>query len=81
MRDLMDEPVEVVAAERSRVALERWGAKVLELQTPGHHWGGDDESRRWMTTTYALALLKDLGAELVAKEVRTALDRVREHIT
>jgi hypothetical protein len=39
MRDLMNEPVEVVAAERARVAFEGWGAKVLELQTPGGHWG------------------------------------------
>ena len=35
----MNEPVEVVAAERARVAFEGWGAKVLELQTPGGHWG------------------------------------------
>lgn len=81
MRDLMNEPVEVVAAERARVALEGWGAKILELQTPGGHWGGDDESRTWMTTTYTLVLLKDLGADPIAKELRAALDRVREHIT
>jgi hypothetical protein len=80
MRDVVNEPVEVVAAERARVALEGWGARILELQTPGGHWGGDDERRTWMTTTYALVLMKDLGADPVAKEVRTALDRVREHI-
>lgn len=34
-----------------------------------------------MTTTYTLVLLKDLGADPVAKELRAALDRVREHIT
>ena len=39
MRDLTNEPDEVVAAERSRVALEGWGAKLLGLQAPGGHWG------------------------------------------
>jgi hypothetical protein len=81
MRDLMNEPAEVVAAERARVALEGWGARLLELQTPSGHWGGADESRTWMTTTYTLVLLKDLGADPAARKVRTALDLVRERIT
>ena len=34
MRDLMDESDEVVAAERSRVASEGWGARLLDLQDP-----------------------------------------------
>jgi hypothetical protein len=57
MRDFINERVEVVAAERARVALEGWGAKVLELQTPSGYWGGDDESRTWMTTTYEQTVL------------------------
>ncbi|HEV7703424.1 MAG TPA: hypothetical protein VGO46_03990, partial [Gemmatimonadaceae bacterium] len=31
MRDLTDTPAEIVAAERSRVALEGWGARLLGL--------------------------------------------------
>jgi hypothetical protein len=34
MRDLTDAPAETVAAERSRVATEGWGARLLALQTP-----------------------------------------------
>jgi hypothetical protein len=34
LRDLSDEPAEVVAAERSRVALEGWGAWLLGEQRP-----------------------------------------------
>ena len=30
MRDLLDEPAEVVATERARVATEGWGARLLE---------------------------------------------------
>ena len=34
MRDLTDEPDDVVAAERARVACEGWGARLLARQTP-----------------------------------------------
>ena len=36
MRDLMDESHEVVAGERSRVASEGWGSRLLDLQ--GARW-------------------------------------------
>jgi hypothetical protein len=39
MRDLTGEPDEVVAAERSRVASEGWGARLLDLQGPDGQWG------------------------------------------
>ena len=80
MRDLTDEPDEVVAAERSRVALEGWGARLLGLQTQDGHWG-DDQRHGWMTTTDALALLKDLGADPAGEPVRKAIDLLRDRIT
>src|SRR3954449_5571867 len=40
MRDVIHEPAEVVAAERSRVATEGWGAHLLSLQAPDGLWGG-----------------------------------------
>src|SRR5262249_49680219 len=39
MRDLTDAPVDVVAAERVRVATEGWGARLLALQDPDGQWG------------------------------------------
>ena len=42
MRDLMNEPVQAVAAERARVAVEGWGARLLALQAPGGQWGKPD---------------------------------------
>jgi hypothetical protein len=80
MRDLTDEPGEVVAAERSRVASEGWGARLLGLQTADGHWG-DDQEHGWMTTTDALALLKDLGVYPASKEVCGAIGLVRDRIT
>lgn len=41
MRDLTNEPAEVIAAERARVATEGWGARLLELQAPDGLWAGN----------------------------------------
>ena len=80
MRDLTDEPDEVVAAERSRVASEGWGARLLGLQAPDGHWG-DDRQYGWMPTNDALTLLRELGADPADETVRRALDLVRDRIT
>jgi hypothetical protein len=80
MRDLTDAPDEAVAAERSRVAEEGWGARLLARQTPDGHWS-DEQEHGWMTTTDALQLLRDLGADPASEKVGKAIDRVREGIT
>ena len=80
MRDLTDEPDEVIAAERSRVASEGWGAKLLDLQTQDGHWS-DDQNHGWMTTTDVLALLKGLGVDPADEQVRKAIGLVRDRIT
>jgi hypothetical protein len=80
MRDLTGAPDEAIAAERSRVASEGWGARLLGLQTQDGHWG-DDQDHGWMTTNDSLALLKELGADPADAKVRTAVERVREGIT
>jgi hypothetical protein len=38
MRDLTDEPIEVVAAERAQVATKGWGARLLISQGPDGCW-------------------------------------------
>ena len=38
LRDLVDAPTEVVAAERARVAIEGWGARLLALQGEDGQW-------------------------------------------
>jgi hypothetical protein len=40
LRDLAHAPPEVVAAERARVALEGWGARLLALQGEDGQWAG-----------------------------------------
>jgi len=40
MRDLTGEAPDAIAAERSRVATEGWGAQLLAAQSPAGNWGG-----------------------------------------
>ena len=80
MRDLTDEADEAIAAERSRVASEGWGAQLLGLQASGGQWGAADDEG-WMTTVSALALLKDLGPDPSNEKVRSAIGLVQDRIT
>ena len=56
MRDLTHEQTDVIAAERSRVATEGWGARLLALQAPDGQWGGRPWSHDWTDTFHALEL-------------------------
>jgi hypothetical protein len=79
MRDLMDEPGERVSAERSRVASEGWGARLLELQAADGQWGGGAYVfPGWISTTDTLLLLKDLGWDPGANRTRRAVGLARE---
>jgi hypothetical protein len=61
LRDLLDEPADVVAAERARVATHGWGARLLAEQAPDGTWDGGLYSPKWTSTTYTLLLLAHLG--------------------
>jgi hypothetical protein len=80
MRDLTDEPAEVVAAERARVATEGWGARLLALQAPDGQWGGGTYSPKWVSTTYTLLLLRLLGLDPASPQARAAIGRVRDNV-
>lgn len=80
LRDLTHEPTEAVAAERSRVAREGWGAQLIGQQAKSGQWGAADDEG-WMTTIDALALLRELGADPKDKSVQRAISLVREKIT
>jgi hypothetical protein len=61
MRDLMGAPEDAVGSERSRVAVEGWGARLLAAQDPDGRWAGALYSPKWTSTTYTLLLLHWLG--------------------
>jgi hypothetical protein len=54
MRDLTDTPAEAVAAERSRVATEGWGARLLAQQRPDGQWGDGIATPFWWSNMYTL---------------------------
>lgn len=80
MRDLTREPPERYGAERSRVASDGWGARLLDLQTDDGMWGGGAYAPKWISTTYTLLLLRHLGIDPDDRRMRTATDLVREHV-
>ena len=89
MRDLTGEAPNAIAAERSRVATEGWGAQLLAFQSPAGIWGGsprgwrDDlpkEDRGLLITLYTLVVLKDLGLDPASKQARKMIDRVDKRL-
>ena len=81
MRDLTHEPAAVVAAMRARVATQGWGARLLELQTPDGLWSGSAFSQDRTDTFHVLELLRRLGVDPESDAAKTAIGRVRDHVT
>jgi hypothetical protein len=91
MRDLTDSTPEAVAAERTRVASEGWGALLLALQPPDGRWDGGtyrpgwvDQSKpffdAWTATHFSLQLLREFGLDPDRPEARHAIALVREDV-
>jgi hypothetical protein len=89
MRDLTGEAPDAIAAERSRVATEGWGAQLLAGQSPSGSWGGsprgwrDDlpkDDRDLLITLYSLSVLMDLGLDPDSKPARKMIDRVDKRL-
>ena len=81
MRDLTDEPADVIAAERSRIATDGWGARLLALQASDGRWGGRPWSQDWTDTFHVLELLRRLGLDPGSEQAGRAIGLVREHVT
>jgi hypothetical protein len=73
MRDLTDESPGAVAAERSCVATQGWGAELLARQSSSGSWPGG----QWdLVTLWSLVVLKDLGLDPASKQARRMIDRI-----
>ena len=83
-----------MAGERSRIATEGWGAKLLALQSPAGNWGGpkdidilrkvnpklSEEDAGLLITMYTLAVLKDLGLDPASEQARKMIDPVDKRL-
>ena len=81
MRDLAKEPDEIVAAERSRVAVEGWGAQLLSRQAPDGTWGDDVSFPKWSSTLHTLQLLWTMGLDPMSEQARKAVGLLRDKVT
>jgi hypothetical protein len=80
MNDLTGESPDMIAAERSRVATEGWGAQLLAHQSAAGNWGEPKEDRGLLITLYSLVVLKDLGLDPASKQARKMIDRVEKRL-
>jgi hypothetical protein len=89
MRDLTGAPRDAVAAERSRVATEGWGAQLLASQSPAGNWGEGPrgwraelpkDDRAMLITLYSLVVLMDLGLDPASKQARAMINRVDKQL-
>ncbi|GAB3520608.1 prenyltransferase/squalene oxidase repeat-containing protein [Arthrobacter monumenti] len=87
MRDLTNEPEEVAAAERARIANEGWGARLLALQDDDGQWAGgtyfpplteEPKDQPWTATAWTLQLLRQIGVDPSNERVRSAVALVRK---
>jgi hypothetical protein len=58
---LLNAPAAEVEVERTRVAEEGWGAQLLARQDVEGTWARGLYSPKWVSTTYTMLLLRDLG--------------------
>lgn len=81
MRDLTETPADVVAAERTRVATEGWGARLLAARDPDGQWMGGacfpgrgdrpkDGGQPWTSTLPAMMELYDYGLDPAGEVAR-----------
>jgi hypothetical protein len=81
MRDLGLAPEKEWSAERHRVAVEGWGARLLDLQQDDGNWGGGAYSPKWVSTTYTMLLLRHFGIDPIDDRMRSATALVSEKVT
>jgi hypothetical protein len=90
LRDLTDTPAEAVAAERTRVATDGWGARLLALRSDDGQWAGGacfpsdfrgdfSQGQPWTSTFPTLTLLRDFGIDPKAAPVRETVALVGEN--
>jgi hypothetical protein len=80
MEALTDASGEEVAAERTRVATEGWGARLLALQGVDGSWAGVAWNQGWNSTMHVMSLLREMGLDPDSRETRRATGLVRDRV-
>jgi hypothetical protein len=78
LRDLRGAADRDVERERSKIARDGWGARLLALQDPAGTWAGGQSTDgglyhpKWTSTTYTMMLLRDFGLPSSNPQARKA---------
>src|SRR6266704_674612 len=78
LRDLVGAAERSVEGERSKVARDGWGARLLARQDAEGTWAGGLSSDgglyspKWISTHYTMLLLRDLGLPATNRQARKA---------
>ncbi|HEV8217482.1 MAG TPA: hypothetical protein VGP95_16650 [Gemmatimonadaceae bacterium] len=72
LRDLAGAGRAKVERERAKVAVEGWGARLLDKQGRDGTWSGGMYTPKWTSTHYTLLALRDLGVPASNVGCRTA---------
>jgi hypothetical protein len=78
LRDLLGAGGREVERERRKLAREGWAARLLAKQDPDGRWAGGKSSDgglyspKWISTTYTMLLLRDLGLPAGNRQARKA---------
>ena len=78
LRDLVDAPEPRVEGTRRKVAREGWGARLLARQGDDGRWAGGKSpdaglySPKWISTTYTMLSLRDMGLPPKNRQARKA---------
>src|SRR5215475_10476770 len=75
MLDLADASPSEVAAERSLVASQGFGARILALQESDGSWRLPQKPI-WLPTLYTLLLLRSTGADPASPAIKSAIARL-----
>lgn len=60
-RDLLKLPEKKYEAEQKLISKEGWGKRLLDLQDSDGRWGGGMYGPKWISTTYTMLTLRQLG--------------------
>lgn len=79
MRDLLDVPEELWQMERLKTAREGWGAAFLSHQAENGIWGGGVYSPKWISSTYTLLSLVEIGFPQDHPAARRGVEIILDH--
>lgn len=76
MQDILHADSLSVETERLNIATDGWGARLLSYQDPDGLWAGQLYDHKWISTTYTMLLLRQLGLSVDNSHARLACKKL-----